>query len=240
MVKSTQEKVDDVITQLHQGKHFDDMNERWLSQTPKPPRIPIFYTLTKIHKPKPVGIPIIFGCDGPTERISSFVDTLLQPIAQKQQSFIKDTTDFIETKIGKDTILVSMEVSSLYTNIPQEEGVNIVYEAYAKFHNHNPPIQTLFLRQMLGLILNENSFQFNGDNYLQTHGTAMGTKMAHWNIVNTTERKEYEKDILMISSPSGTATKIQWTILLNKLTNSTPQSNLRPKYQRTKSRSSTR
>lgn len=31
---------------------------------------------------------------------------------------------------------------------------------------------------MLGLILKENSFQFNGDNYLQTHGTAMGTKMA--------------------------------------------------------------
>ena len=31
---------------------------------------------------------------------------------------------------------------------------------------------------MLGLILNKNSFQFNGENYLQTHGTAMGTKMA--------------------------------------------------------------
>ena len=31
---------------------------------------------------------------------------------------------------------------------------------------------------MLGLILKENSFQFNGENYLQTHGTAMGTKMA--------------------------------------------------------------
>ena len=31
---------------------------------------------------------------------------------------------------------------------------------------------------MLGLILKENLFQFNGENYLQTHGTAMGTKMA--------------------------------------------------------------
>ena len=28
------------------------------------------------------------------------------------------------------------------------------------------------------LILQENSFQFNGKNYLQIHGTAMGTKMA--------------------------------------------------------------
>ena len=31
---------------------------------------------------------------------------------------------------------------------------------------------------MLDLILKENSFQFNGKNYLQTHCTAMDTKMA--------------------------------------------------------------
>ena len=31
---------------------------------------------------------------------------------------------------------------------------------------------------MLRLILKENSFQFNGKNYLEIHGTAMGTKMA--------------------------------------------------------------
>ena len=28
------------------------------------------------------------------------------------------------------------------------------------------------------IILNKNSFQLNGENYLQTHGTAMGTEMA--------------------------------------------------------------
>ena len=65
------------------------------SLTRNPPRIPVFYTLTKIHKPTPVGRPIISGCDGPTERISAFVDRLLQPIAQIQPSYLKDTTDFI-------------------------------------------------------------------------------------------------------------------------------------------------
>ena len=89
------------------------MTKKWFVHTPNPPRIPIFYTLTKIHKPKLVGRPIISGCDGPTERICSFVDTLLQPIVQKQKSFIEDTTDFIrfieKTKVGKDIILVSMD-----------------------------------------------------------------------------------------------------------------------------------
>ena len=32
--------------------------------------------------------------------------------------------------------------------------------------------------EMFRLILKENSFQFNGKHYLQTHGTAMGTKTA--------------------------------------------------------------
>ena len=143
-------------------------------------RIPVFYTLTKIHKPTPVGRPIS-GCDGPTERISAFVDHLLQPIAQIQPSYLKDTADFINfierTRLPPNTTLVSMDVTSLYTNIPQEEGINTVSEAYEEFHQGNPPILTRYLREMLSLILQENSFQFNGKDFLQSHGTAMGTKM---------------------------------------------------------------
>ena len=71
-----------------------------------------------------------------------------------------------------------MDVASLYANIPQDEGITTVCEAYQKYHNNNPPIPSHYLKQILGLILKENSFQFNGENYLQVHGTAMGTKMA--------------------------------------------------------------
>ena len=71
-----------------------------------------------------------------------------------------------------------MDVTSLYTNIPQEEGITTVCNEYETFYKNNPPIPTRFIREMLQLILKENSFQFNGKHYLQTHGTAMGTKMA--------------------------------------------------------------
>ena len=53
------------------------MTRKWLSQTPKQPRTPEFYTATKFQKPTITRGPIISGCDGPTERISSFVDTFL-------------------------------------------------------------------------------------------------------------------------------------------------------------------
>lgn len=182
IVKETHTKVSRLISELHRGNYIDDMTRKWLSQTPNPPRIPEFYTLTKIHKPTLVGRPIISGCSGPTERISAFVDTLLQPISISQASYLKDTTDFInfieKTKVNKQTFLVSMDVTSLYTNIPQEEGITTVCRAYENFHRNNPPIPTQYLKEMLSLILKENSFQFNGKNYLQIHGTAMGTKMA--------------------------------------------------------------
>ena len=135
-----------------------------------------------------------------------------------------------------------MDVSSLYRNIPQEEGTEIACKAYDSFHNHNPPIPTRCLREMRGLILNENSFQFNGENYLQTHGTAMGTKMAvsFANIFmakiettliqqSKTKQKELRRFIDDIFSLWDSDKKLKtWIILLNKLTNSTLASNSRP------------
>ena len=59
-----------------QGSFIVEMTVKWLSQRPNPPRIPVFYSLTQIHKLTPVGRPIVAGNDGPTERISSFVDGL--------------------------------------------------------------------------------------------------------------------------------------------------------------------
>ena len=71
-----------------------------------------------------------------------------------------------------------MEVTSLYEKKPQREGTTTVCLAYEEFHQGNPPVPTRFLSEMLSLILLESSFQFNEKDCLQTHGTAMGTKMA--------------------------------------------------------------
>ena len=68
------------------------------------------------------------GNDGPTERISSFVDSLLQPIAKSQKSYLKDTTDFVNfierRNLSEDASLVSLDVANaiLYTNISQDTG----------------------------------------------------------------------------------------------------------------------
>ena len=67
---------------------------------------------------------------------------------------------------------------SLYTNIPQEEGINIVCQYYEEHYQSKQPIPATHLGELMRLILKENSFNFNDKHFLQTHGVAMGTKMA--------------------------------------------------------------
>ena len=100
------------------------------------PRTPEFYMLPKIHKSTlpPPGRPIISANGSPTERISAFVDHFLRPIVVKGKSHIKETTDFANKlqaidQINKDSILVSLDVTSLYTNIPNELGIEATYQA---------------------------------------------------------------------------------------------------------------
>lgn len=78
--------------------------------------------------------------------------------------------------LPENTILVSMDVTSLYTNIPHEDGIAACKEVWDKRAVKTPPTECLI--EMLTLVLKHNNFTFNGEHYLQINGTAMGTKMA--------------------------------------------------------------
>ena len=42
-------------------------------------------------------------------------------------------------------VQVSMDVTSLYTNIPEEEGITIICKAYETFYRNEPPIPSQYL-----------------------------------------------------------------------------------------------
>ena len=154
-----------LLPSLLKDRHIDPMTHKWLNQGQSPPRIPEFCTLTKIHKAVPFGRPIVSGSGGPTERISSFVVSLLQPIAKKQESYIKDTTpllNFIEnTPLPDNAILASLDVCSLYTTIAQQLGIDVICQYYEEHYQSNPPIptsSTSSLRELMRLILNNTLF----------------------------------------------------------------------------------
>jgi hypothetical protein len=140
-----------------------------------------FYLLPKVHKNinNPPGRPIMAGNSNPTERISEYVDYHLKPHLNQIPSYIKDTNHFLEIcrnlELPPDAKLVTLDVSSLYTNILHKDGIYAIGEFMSKFSDVKT---TNMIKDLTQLILNSNVFEFDGQLYIQLQGTAMGSKFA--------------------------------------------------------------
>ena len=144
-----------------------------------------FYMLPKIHKrlQNPPGRPIVSGNGCPTERISQFVDFFLKPIVKDTSSYIRDTTHFLKIlqnhlHVPDNTFLVTMDVSSLYTNIPNDLGIEACREQLENYRagSEHPTNESII--ELLTMVLKKNNFDFNNLHFLQVGGTAMGTRLA--------------------------------------------------------------
>lgn len=128
--------------------------------------------------------PIVGGPNCPTNRLSELIDMLLKPFCQHVPSYLKDNIDFLrflprDLMSKEDGLMVTMDITSLYTNIDHKFGL----EAVAFWIDSYP--ETLhkrfnkqFVLEALELILTNNVFYFDGEYYIQENGTAMGTKAA--------------------------------------------------------------
>ena len=119
----------------------------------------------------------------PTERISQFVDFHINPLVASSDLHIKDTTDFLN-KLRLTSLLylitpvpVTLHVSSLYSNIPHNEGIDACRRLLDTRTDKHIPTETPC--DLLHIILTMNNFTFNQHHYLQIHGTAMGTFHPH-------------------------------------------------------------
>ena len=124
-----QKRVTEYVKRMFNNKLIDQKTKQYLVQNdPRPGR---FYILPKIHKLNNPGRPIVSSNNHPTERISQFVDYYLKPLVCTVPSYVKDTTDFLNKLANLNTIntlpdnaiLVTLDVTSLYTNIPHREGI---------------------------------------------------------------------------------------------------------------------
>jgi hypothetical protein len=159
-------------------------NKKWITTKiaakllPPEPKPGHFYGLPKIHKEGTPLRPIIPQCRALTTPLARYVDHVLQPIVQQLPSYIKDTNhhleDLSDVNIPDNALLVTLDVKSLYTNIPHQFGIDSVHNSLVANNINNPEL----IIEMLKFLLEHNFFTFNNIFYLQTHGTAMGSKVA--------------------------------------------------------------
>ena len=173
-----------VVSDMWENEEISDKTYKYL--TTNCTRTAQFYMLPKIHKSltNPPGRPIISGNDSPTEKISHMLDVILQPFVPKIRSYVKDTTDFIQ-QLSKlkvdpnlDIILVTLDVTSLYTNIPHDGGLQAIKNLLQRARPSSYKPSNGNILKLLEMVLKMNNFQFNDKNYLQINGTAMGTRVA--------------------------------------------------------------
>ena len=164
----------------------DGMLSKMMTERCNPPgnsKTARLYFLIKTHKSPPTLRPLVSQVKANTENIAVFLDNYLQPIMKQLPSYLKNSSQLIneleELNIPENTILLTVDVKSLYTCIPHEDGIEACYRAWLKQERldpQHPPAETL--RHLLEIVLKLNTLLFNGKCYLQTHGTSMGVSFA--------------------------------------------------------------
>ena len=97
----------------------------------------------KIHKKGIPGRPICSSVNRPIANILKFVDEHIKHYLPHTKSCIRDTQDFISiiTSLGKipeGAIIATLDVTSLYTNIPNHEGILAVVDHMRKDTSKGP------------------------------------------------------------------------------------------------------
>ncbi|CAJ0966495.1 unnamed protein product [Ranitomeya imitator] len=143
------------------------------------PTVPTFYALPKFHKSlvEPPGRPIVSGIGSIFERPCIYVDHFLQPLVTSLKSFTRDSTHLLqlleEREIPDNTLLISMDVESLYTSIAHRSGMQAVTYFLEKAIDRSIEHDNFILR-LLHFILDKNYFVFDRKFFRQISGTAMG------------------------------------------------------------------
>ncbi|CAJ0946809.1 unnamed protein product, partial [Ranitomeya imitator] len=149
----------------------------------KNPSKAVFYHIPKIHKDQthPPGRPIISGINNLTANLSRYVDVHLQKCMQLIPAYLKDTGHTLEIlkeiKWNKKYILGTLDIKSLYTVINQEKGCEAAEYFLGSLGTYTQT-QIQYILDCIKFILQHNYFVYEDQHYLQTWGTAMGTRFA--------------------------------------------------------------
>lgn len=184
--KDVKVKADSLLLMLNKEGYITTKQLKYLTDFEV--RTPIFYGLPKIHKTNIPLRPVVSQINGPTSMVNLLVDKYLAVAEKSIPNILQDTTAFLrlinENYILRDEdLLVTFDVVGLYTNIPHDEGVELVAEYYVETlslwsNEEIRPIPVELLTLLMKFILKNCTFTFNNKLYRQKYGTTMGAKFS--------------------------------------------------------------
>jgi len=145
------------------------------------PILPRAYGLPKIHKP---GLPlriIVSSSGSPLHNFATYLQRILHDSLPSPSSHIINSYDLINKLDGlyipDDCALVSLDVVSLFTNVPIDLVIDILDEKWSLIEKHSSIPKIEFLTA-IKFILHSTFFIFNNKYYKQTFGAPMGSPLS--------------------------------------------------------------
>lgn len=142
---------------------------------------PRLYGLPKIHKPEVPLRPISSSIGVPCYNLSKFIGDILKNIVVKEYN-IKNSLELKEKidnmTLDDDEILISLDVVSLFTNIPIHLAISNIMNKWNEIQSYTKIPRTRFL-DLLKFCLNENNYFVYGDKvFNQIYGMPMGNPLS--------------------------------------------------------------
>ncbi|XP_024879013.1 uncharacterized protein LOC112459226 [Temnothorax curvispinosus] len=170
-------KIKDLIKNWYDKDIISEMGYKRLNCTNG--NLPRCYGLPKVHKN---GFPlriIVSAVGSPLYEIARLLHDTLDQSVPVPHSHVKDSWSFVDmiggVEIEDDDVLVSLDVTALFTNIPKD------LVTIEKRWNHIAEKTKLSLPQFthtIDLILSSTRFCFNGEFYEQIFGSPMGSPLS--------------------------------------------------------------
>ncbi|XP_046601397.1 uncharacterized protein LOC124295445 [Neodiprion lecontei] len=179
LTSTLQQEIKKLTTDWVNSKFISNQLRRQIAKTDcLPPRA---YGLPKIHKPDtPVRIIVSFT-DSPTINLARFLskwigNNITPPLSRIRDSFalVNAISDLC---LPADYILVSLDVISLFTNVPQDLAINAVKQRWHQLVD-KIPVPCNELLKALQICFKAAIFKFNHNIYAQTYGLPMGSPLS--------------------------------------------------------------
>ncbi|XP_030749952.1 uncharacterized protein LOC115877775 [Sitophilus oryzae] len=141
-----------------------------------------YYGLPKIHKPALALRPIISSINSFNSKLEKYLTTVLTKAYNKSNPFYIDDSfvfcEFInEFQLPQNYVLVSLDVVSLFTNLPLDLAQKTIKDKWDTISPHTP-FDLASFTQILNFVFDSTVFVFNDKFYKQIYGTPMGASIS--------------------------------------------------------------
>ncbi|XP_055526059.1 uncharacterized protein LOC129728069 [Wyeomyia smithii] len=141
---------------------------------------PRIYGQPKAHKPNLPLRPVVPNMTAPAYNLSKYIGKIIQNSIESRYN-IKDSftfCDFINTvTLPPDYILISLDVTSLFTSIPKTLVTHNIIKQWEKIKVYTNINLDLFI-EIVEFCIESSYCKYNGQHFQQIFGTAMGNPIS--------------------------------------------------------------